>query len=292
MNAETLQHTQWTTLADIETSGKISCMDGRHQHCIVGAPGGNIGELILVLSSLERLTNSKLSRQQLESLLANYSSHFDRFYMHTDQHAVAALLQYLEKHEILSNWAEQFQGDTQTFFTQLQRLDSERAKFILPLLSRPEFIGCGHLRLLVQKPKDYQIRKNLVLGTIESFFRLMWLGNKRMQTEMLEGDHAEQQVLVIDAENELTESSTVPYACKDLQQQFVSHSAARRFFHRRDASFIINYCKHLNMNTPDLDALVADIELLSTIQMQNTLQHLAKDLPIIHIVVPGNKDQS
>ena len=107
-----------------------------------------------------------------------------------------------------------------------------------------------------------------------------------MHWEMLEGDHCEQQVVVIDAERELEDESAIPYAChSDTEQQFVTHSAARRFFHRRDAAFINKFMSYANLPTVNIDLFVEEIERLSELQLNNTLHALAKDLPVIHVVI-------
>ncbi|MDH5546259.1 MAG: hypothetical protein OEZ43_11760 [Gammaproteobacteria bacterium] len=286
MNAETFSQANWTTIAEIENSGQISCIDGRHSHCVVGAPGGNIGEMILMLSATEKLGKFNFSSHQLEQLLANYASSFGRFYMHTDTHAVKRLLSRIEKDPELQDWARSFNGNTRKFFDALILIDKEMSDKLLPFLLMPEHIGCGHLKLLIQQPQKYQVRKSLVLQTLTSFFQLMWLGNRRMHWEMLEGDHEEKQVIVIDSELELEDNSAIPFACNhDNEQRFVAHSAARRFFHRRDAGFINKFVSYMGETAINADLLIGEIARLAELQMGNTLNALAKDLPVVRVVV-------
>ena len=172
MNAETLKSTNWTTIAEIENSGEISCIDGRHSHCVVGAPGGNIGEMILMLSAAERLNDDIFTPEQLEQLLANYASTFGRFYMHTDSHAVQQLMKSLTRDNFFHSWLSKFDGDTQAFFNGLLELDKQHADRVLQYLLMPKHVGCGHLKLLIQESDNYQVRPQLVLNTVASFFSL------------------------------------------------------------------------------------------------------------------------
>ena len=286
MNAETLKGANWTTIAEIENSGEISCIDGRHSHCVVGAPGGNIGEMILMLSVAERLGGYHFTSGQLEQLLANYASTFGRFYMHTDTHAVKALMERLSADESLRDWGAGYGNDIDGFFRALLDLNKSESDQILKYLLMPEYVGCGHLKLLIQEFQQYQVRSQLVLDTIASFFRLMWLGNKRMHWEMLEGDHCEHEVVVIDADQELQDESAIPFAChSDTEQRFVTHSAARRFFHKRDAAFINKFVSYSGLPTMQIDFFIEEIERLADLQLNNTLGALAKDLPIVRVVV-------
>ena len=286
MNAETLHNANWTTIAEIESSGEISCIDGRHAHCVVGAPGGNIGEMILMLSAAEKLGDFRFSPEQLEQLLANYASTFGRFYMHTDTQAVKRLLESVKEDAALKDWANAFDGDITSFFESLSSVDKQTSDALLRHLLMPKHVGCGHLKLLIQESEKYQVRTQLVLHTIASFFRLLWLGNRRMHWEMLEGDHEEKQVIVIDSEQELEDTSAIPYACHSSEgQQSVAHSAARRFFHRRDAAYINKFISYMKQPTIDTDLLVTEIERLADIQMDNTLNALAKDLPVVRVVI-------
>lgn len=286
MNAETLKAANWTTIAEIENSGEISCIDGRHSNCVVGAPGGNIGEMILMLSVAERLGGYHFSPDQIEQLLANYASTFGRFYMHTDTHAVKALLQSLSAEESLREWVAGYGNDIHGFFHAMLELNKSQSDQALKYLLMPEHVGCGHLKLLIQEYQKYQVRSQLVLDTIAGFFRLMWLGNKRMHWEMLEGDHCEQEVVVIDADQELRDESAIPYAChSDKEQRFVTHSAARRFFHKRDAAFINKFVSYSSLPTINIDIFVEEIERLADLQLNNTLRALAKDLPVVRVVI-------
>ena len=284
-----LENLNWTTVAEIESVGELSCIDGRHNHCVVGAPGGNIGEIILILSAAERLTNIEFNSHNIDQILANYASTFGRFYMHTDTHAVRQLLQSISHDDELSSWANDYNGEVDLFFADIAALDKNKSNRLMEYLLMPQHIGCGHIKLLVSHPEQYQVRPQLLIQIITSFFRLMWLGNTRMHWEMLDGEHDEKQVVVIDAEEDLQNESNIPFAChQDNEQQFVHHSAVRRYFHKRDAKFIINFIEYLDKVPPTLSVLIDEIERQSDLQLSHTVNALAKDLPVIKVVVEGN----
>ena len=288
-----LKNLNWTTIAEIESTGKLSCIDGRHTQCVVGAPGGNIGEFILMLSAAERLTNIEFTRDQLEQLLVNYASTFGQFYMHTDTHAVQEMLQTISNDSVLTHWANDYKDDVDSFFAAIPTLDKTKADLLMPYLLMPQHIGCGHIKLLATHPDQYQVSPQLVSQVIKSFFRLMWLGNKRMHWEMLDGEHHEKQVVVIDTEQELQNDSVIPFACHtDNEQQFVHHSAVRRYFHKRDAMFIKNFMSHLGLASPTLTDFIEKIEKQADLQLGHTVNALARDLPVVKYVVEGNDVQS
>ncbi|MDH5660045.1 MAG: hypothetical protein OEY65_03535, partial [Gammaproteobacteria bacterium] len=75
-------------------------------------------------------------------------------------------------------------------------------------------------------------------------------------------------------------------------QQFVHHSAVRRYFHKRDAMFIKNFMSHLGLASPTLTDFIEKIEKQADLQLGHTVNALARDLPVVKYVVEGNDVQS
>jgi hypothetical protein len=91
----------------------VGCVDGRRHGCVIGAPGGNAGLLVVLLAALERIREKAFSEEELASLFRAYLDHFGAFYFHSDEPAMSVL------------------RDT--------ALDGPATR---------EDIGCGHLRIL------------------------------------------------------------------------------------------------------------------------------------------------
>eukprot|EP01102_Stenamoeba_stenopodia_P011953 TRINITY_DN3715_c0_g1_i3.p1 TRINITY_DN3715_c0_g1~~TRINITY_DN3715_c0_g1_i3.p1 ORF type:complete len:163 (+),score=32.84 TRINITY_DN3715_c0_g1_i3:166-654(+) len=107
------------------------------------------------------------------------------FYMHTDSHAVERI------HE---DFGEEID---------LSSVPLEKQERLLEVLLKPENIGCGHIRLLLQHPEEYETPRNLTEMFIRAFFYHMW--NKEdpksklhvSNLEILDGDHKEKAVLQV-----------------------------------------------------------------------------------------------
>jgi hypothetical protein len=46
---------RWVKMAALLLHGKSSCVDGRDDHGVIGTPGGDAGEFLLALTSIERV---------------------------------------------------------------------------------------------------------------------------------------------------------------------------------------------------------------------------------------------
>jgi hypothetical protein len=44
---------RWVPLSALKAGEYLSCIDGRHDECVVAAPGGDLGEFILLMTALE-----------------------------------------------------------------------------------------------------------------------------------------------------------------------------------------------------------------------------------------------
>jgi len=274
----------WVKLGELEEHGELSCIDGRHNHCIIGAPGGNMGEFILLLSAIEQQLNIQLENSLIDSLLNEFLNSFGKFYMHTDTHAVQNLLQESTQIKALSKWTSHF-NNAEAFFDALQTLDEKKAKHILPLLLSANNIGCGHIQLLIKNSKLYRTRTALVEMTLKNFFLQLWKGNKKIHYAMLEGEHNEKCVINIDSQHEINENTLVPYICnKNKESKFVNHSVARHFFLQQGSTLLTKIARQHNINI-DQQTLFEEAIKLSVFQLNSTLDKLATDLPTFRWVV-------
>jgi hypothetical protein len=74
-------------MAALLLHGKTSCVDGRDEHGVIGTPGGNAGEFLLALTSIERATGKHFPVECMEEVLRGYLDTFGHFYVHSDTDA-------------------------------------------------------------------------------------------------------------------------------------------------------------------------------------------------------------
>lgn len=289
MQRNNFDNVVWTSVKEMALTGELSCIDGRHDHCIVAAPGGNIGEFVLLMASAENLLKHEFTQTEVASVLEEYIQTFGRFYMHTDSLAVNGLMKTLIYEPELRTWVKSFNCDYQSFFTNLKKLKAPKTEILIDYLLMPEYTGCGHLKLLLKQSKKYCVRYTLLKNILTSFFQLMWQDNPRIHWEMLQGEHHEMAIVEIEASEELTHESAIPYACQqDSEQRYVIHSAARRFFQKQGVKRL-NICLE-SLNLPKLDdaLFIEEVNRLTEVQLNETLNRLAKGIPKYKLTVCGN----
>lgn len=282
MHSVEFNSSRWVTLSEIENAGELACIDGRHDGCIVGAPGGNMGEFILLLTAAERRLKRAFSSQEIQDWLITMAGRFGRFYMHTDEHAVLHLREAMKQDNALGEWLASIGEDLESFFSGLLNLAPQWQETARPYLLKPEYIGCVHLRLLLEHPEDYLTRKELVADALSAFFTLLWVQPQRMNYVMLAGDHQEESVVSIETLSEVNAETTIPVSCKhSSKQNFVNHQVARDYFMHQSCRVMEDSLNGAISATE----LQAEVNRIASKQMSNTLDKLAKNLPQFRLVV-------
>lgn len=270
------EHLRWLPLQSLEHKHTVSCIDGHHEGCIVGAPGGNMGEFILVLASLERVTHRSLTTVEVRTILDRYVERFGRFYMHTDSDALARLTSAMlgDPRFGLRH------GGRREVLDAISDPPSQARNALLDLMIRPAHIGCGHLRALSERPEAYGVRPALVRASLEAFFELLWR-DEDLQYVVLDGDHEEQALVTIDVEGASHPTASIPSLCasEELPPVFVQHRAARRFLLERSVEFVATLVEELAIVTPDWRAFRQEVATLAEAQLDRTASILMSGLP-------------
>lgn len=258
---------EWKPLEELRAADGISCIDGRHEGCTVGAPGGNAGELVRLLAVLEWYAGMTFDERAVEAVMRAHVERLGSFYLHTD---VAA--------------AERIAGaigselDAQALLRAPPGSSRER---ISSLLVEPANVGCGHLRLLLEQPEAHRVRRALTEAVIRSFFRLLWDGEAGVRFAVLGGHHAEEALLVFHTTDPVREGSRVPTWCaKTLSPPvFVTHVPVLRW-HRQRALTVVREAVPVERlrRLATLDVLL-EIERLGERHLQLAMTHLAPHLP-------------
>jgi hypothetical protein len=262
-----LPRLRWTSLSSLLAEGVVSCVDGRHHANTIGAPGGNAGELALLLAAAEDLAGTAFDEPTVQRLLRAHVARFGRFYLHTDDHAARALADHVGRPA----------AEAETLH---RAPPPELRNAVLTALPRPEHTGCGHLALMLTAPEAYGTRAALVAAVIRSFYSLLWEG-LALELAILEGRHAECAVLVFDTDRPVDEDTMIPNwcGCDQAPSVFSGHPPAARWMRAQAASWLVSDAGLPALTGTPAGALVAASDALAARQLGETLDRLAPDLP-------------
>jgi hypothetical protein len=264
----------------------VSCVDGRKSHCVAGAPGGNAGLLLLLLAAWEAATGRELGDPEVDSLFRRYLDHFGAFYVHTDRDAQDRLEGAL---------ARETGMEGESIDDLVLGPPPHLRERLAELLSQPAHVGCGHLRLMLEDPEAYGVRRALVEALLRSFFRRLWEGDLRLTFDILGGDHQEEGVLSIRTarsggsgpEGGSGGGESAPplvTACPqhDDLDLFVHHPEAVEWLHALHAVFLVR----VGLLPPGgIAGFIEAQELLGATQLNRTLERLAPGLPLFEVHV-------
>lgn len=264
----------WVRLARLLHDRPLSCVDGRDEHAVLGTPGGHAGEYIVLLTVIESITGKPTDPDTLGASFDRFLDSFGAFYMHTDTHALGNLAKALAAHRDFGDVGTDLE-DVEAFV----RAPGDRAEALLPLLVQPDHVGCGHLKLQLVHPEEYQVRKELVELVIATVFRKLWAGAK-IDYVVLGGGHAEGAVVQITTGRTKHPYTRVPMVAPKLgeQQMFVAHPKVVDWLRRQLALYVAEEVPELRGADPEVFA--GDVADLANQQLVATLGHLAKGLPV------------
>lgn len=269
-----LPETRSLSLDDLSADAWVGCVDGRHPNCVVGAPGGNAGLLVLLLATWEAGSGRELSPEAVEGLFFRYLDYFGSFYLHTDREAQTRLNASLGP-EV---------GDVDALIRRPSLTEPTRARLLEALL-QPTHVGCGHLRLLLEEPKTYQVRRTLVEEVLRNFYLRLWGGDARLILDILDGAHQEVAVARI----------RTTHGAKDLvttcprhgvMELFVYHPDAVAWLHTHHAKFLAKAGLISETRIPEC---IQAQQRLGEIQLEATLERLAPDLPVFDVAVEADE---
>lgn len=272
---------RWIRLAAFLVHGKRSCVDGRDDHGVVGTPGGDAGEFVLSLAALEKLTGQNVSDEAISSLLHAWVDAFGRFYMHTDENALDALIDDLRQGEITGPVVANIDhpNDWRAF---LAKPPEGVRDAVIDKLITPSNVGCGHLKLILLHPDAYGVRPGLVPSFLRAWFHLRWGGATDLEYVVLAGGHAEGAVLQVTVEDDLWSLSPIPMVApfSEDTQVFVNHPQVVDFLREQTAHFMVRHGARAGLTTPSHAELLGAMRDLAGVQMGETLSRLASGLPI------------
>ena len=276
---------KWMKLAALIVNGRVSCVDGRDDSGVIGTPGGDGGEFLLALDALERITGKPLDSKTIDTILLRRIDAFGRFYIHTDVAAANTLIRSLRTDprfsDALASISETLQW--RRFLTDPPR---ELHQALVEHMMVPEHLGCGHIRLMRQRPEDYGMRPSLIADFLRSFLLQRWNGMPELEIAPLAGGHAEGAVLNIKSAHGVFAFSKIPLISPAVggAQAFVNHPDVSAFLRAQLAQWLALQTDLVTLPAGGVPALVAEIERLAAVQLGHTLGALAPGLPIYDVI--------
>lgn len=273
-----------------------SCVDGRSREGVIGTPGGNAGEFLLMLTTMENLTKGKFSDDNIRAILREYTEKLGKFYFHTDTRAIDVVSQVVNH-----NVSKYFRDEN------LKTSPPEELRErLLNELVLPATIGCGHIKLMMMKANEYGVRPELVQSFILAFYQELWAGNPQLELVVLEGSHQEKAVLTVllDESVELTDDTRIPTIAPAgaavERQMFVHHPGVIEHMRKRTVKDVFECVQDHSRVLTDINLEVGGrsykdyLKIAGDIgarQLQLTVGILAKDLPM-HTAIFKVKDDT
>lgn len=269
---------QWTRVASLLLGGTEACIDGRHDHAVIGTPGGDAGEFLLMLAAFEELTGRTVAPAEMDRLLDDYVAAFGRFYLHTDADALVRLGASLRRDPRFADVPLATAAEVEAL---VRRPPSRLRPAITEAFTAPEHVGCGHLRAALEHPDEYRVRAALTKSVLGAIHRRLVEQPESIDFEVLQGHHAEESVLVVRLDGEVQAYSSVPAIAPTgaAQSSFVAHPQVSAFLREQNAHFLFEETPWLRERGVDIGQLTDRIETLGSVQLDATLAHLAPHLP-------------
>jgi rhodanese-related sulfurtransferase len=275
---------RWVKLAAMVVSGKLACVDGRDDRGVVGSPGGNAGELLLALGAIEIATGVEVDAAHVPEILAAYIDASGRFYMHSDSHALQALIARLQTETTLAHLLPPDVPAEWRRFTAAP--PAEVRPLLIDLLAHPDFIGCGHIRRTLLHPERYGVRAELTRAFLRAIWELYWAGSTDIALPVLSGDHGEEAVVnVILADSELSAFSRAPLVSPSTRhgQFFLNTPQVATFLREASISFMLRHPEWVPLRVEHTARYREVIAELAARQAGETLGALAHGLPVYEV---------
>lgn len=275
---------RWMKVAAMLVNGRLCCVDGRAESGLVGTPGGDAGEFLVAAASLEALTGRRLSEADLRAMLLCRLDAFGRFYLHTDVHASNEVIRSMRDDRRLDEALASVYEPLE--WRRFLRAPPEAMREIVMehILTGPR-LGCGHLRLAMQRGDDYGVRPALVRDLLRAFLRLRWEGVEENEMGVLPGGHTEGAVVNVLVEGGAEAYAQIPLVSPMVggSQVFLQHPQVAGFLRGQLARFL-SRTREVGLGEAREGELLAHMNDLASRQLGHTLRALAPGLPVFDVL--------
>lgn len=278
---------RWIKLEEIFESEYDACVDGREISPVVGNPGGDVSRLAEAVIAVGAVAGRHFNPGEILKIFDWYLSHFGRFYMHTDEHAMHHLAEFLnEGYGAKRMGGKKFHTPAE-MYNFVTNPDPRLQVFLSRYLLDPRFVGCGHMKLMMTKPEQYGMSEKVLRSLSVAFFDTMWNVPERasqLAYPCFPGDHKEGAVVsIVIPEEELTDKTLVPMVAPTNGEVsiFVNHPQVVTYLNRKVAYLLAKEGKSVIKDlVVDPDAVVAHMEHLQNEGVRQTVSSLAWGLPV------------
>lgn len=278
---------RWVSLGELMKSEYDACVDGRETNPIVGNPGGDVSRLAEAIIAVGAVAGRHFNPGEILKVFDWYLGHIGRFYMHTDEHAMHHLAEFLnEGYGVKRMGGKKFHTASEMYNFVINP-DPRLQVFLSRYLLDPRFVGCGHMKLMMTKPEQYGMSEKVLRSLSVAFFDTMWnVPGKASQLAYpcFPGDHREGAVVnIVIPEHELTDKSMVPMVAPTNGKIsiFVNHPQVVQYMNKKVAYLLAkeggNVIKDLNV---DPSVVVSHMEHLQNEGVRQTVSALAWGLPV------------
>jgi hypothetical protein len=257
--------TRWVDRQELAWNTCLQCIDGRQAGGRIGAPGGDLGELLLIAAAAEDVRERRLSDDWMRRAMSTIAARRGRFYMHTDRVSLRRLY--------AAGMGDAGYAEENVAVTAIPR---RYRQGLARVVSVPETAGCGHIRMMLAMPRIYGIRRELVVSAIESFYMLLWEGRDEMRLDVLSGASRESTLLFVGSVDDADGAAEFPVVEVGGASAFVEHPGARRVV--RDAFIETLDSRGLLGGASDVEQIRRRIDPLEFRHREATLAMLAPEV--------------
>lgn len=283
---------RWVRLGDLLNDEYDACVDGRETKPVIGNPGGDVCRLAEVVMAIGVVAGRRFNPGEILKIFDWYLSHVGRFYMHTDEHAMSQLAEFMSR----GYGAERIGGrrfeSAKEMYKYVIEPDPNQQVFLSRYLLDPRFIGCGHMKLMMTKPEQYGMSEKVLRSLSVAFFDTLWNVPERaklLDFPMLFGEHRERAVVnIVVPDDELNDETMVPMVAPSDGETsiFVNHPQVIHYLVKKVAYLLAKEGnKVISGLRVDPDAVVAHMEHLQGEGVRQTVSTIAWGLPVYTIVV-------
>ncbi len=278
---------RWVKLGELLESEYDACVDGRETNPIVGNPGGDVSRLAEAIIAVGTVAGRQFNPGEILKIFDWYLEHVGQFYMHTDEHAIHHLAEFLNEGYGAKRMAGKKFHTPAEMYNYVRNPDPRLQVFLSRYLLDPRFVGCGHMKLMMTKPHQYGMSEKVLRSLSVAFFDTMWNDPEKsalLAYPMLPGDHKEGAVVnIVISDSELTDKTMVPMVAPTDQKisVFVNHPQVVKFLNKKVAYLLAKEGKSVIKDLEvDPDAVVAHMEHLQNEGVRQTVSALAWGLPV------------
>jgi hypothetical protein len=251
----------WLSTEEIISKVPCTCVDGRTQGMRFSAAGGSMGLLMHILNDVEAAQDKAIDEEIIRKVLEATAETIGPVYLHTDQHALDLIYARLGFDEN----------------TKLRSMTASQQRSFTELAIKPDFQGCGHIKLMMNHVTDYKSNPLLIEKILRQFLILFFEAKENILFDVLNGEHEEEKIFIVEQQPDLPErnQTALYFEDKNQENQFFCHRPLKKELFRR----LTIVFKNLGV----FDFKDSDVERLTTKhneQAEITLGHLANDLSI------------